>query len=271
MGAPEMQQRPVAGLTLFYEVGQEDAADLVGGACERTVQVTSAGWDLEPPPGTRAYVMTSWRRVMFHSAPWSRRVVLALLYPLWAGRARRIWDSAGGWEIYHKNRPVAAIKPPDLVAQADWSLGDRLFIRGEAIEDKVRHVTCHELTHAMTTHLRLPAWLKEGLAMVAVDRYFGRPTVQQGTLDMLADAPHPTGQGGQQRIAPRDPEAMIYLYARGYWLTRYLDELRPDLLGGLLRQCMSHEELEARIAAAREEPPASFWSKIDRKVVEHYR
>jgi hypothetical protein len=270
MAAPEMQQRPVAGLALFYEIGQEDAADLIGEACERSVQVTSACWDLEPQPGTRVYVMTSWRRVMFHSAPWPRRMVLALFYPLWASRARRIWDYAGGWEIYHKNRPVAAIKPPDLVAQADWSLGDRIYIREEAIEDKVRHVTCHELTHAMTTHLRLPAWLKEGLAMVAVDRYFGRPTVQRETLDLLADRPRPAGQEAQHRLDPRDPEATIRLYARGYWLTRYLDELKPGLLKDLLQRRQTHDALEAQVAAAWEERPEAFWSDIDRRVVEHF-
>jgi hypothetical protein len=262
-----MLQRPVAGLELFYEVGQEDAANLIGGACERTVQVTGSRWDLEPRPGTRVYVMTSWQRVMFHSAPWPRRIVLALTYPLWATRSRRIWEVAGGWEIYHKDRPVAAIKPPDLVVQADWSLGDRIFIREAAIEDKVRHVTCHELTHAMTTHLRLPAWLKEGLAMVAVDRYFERPTILAETLDMLADKPR---TANQRRADPRDPEAMIRLYARGYWLTRYLDEFKPELLKDLLRQPLAHDALEARIAAAWKEPPDAFWTNIDDKVVEHF-
>jgi hypothetical protein len=270
MGAPKMLHRPVAGLTLFYEAGREDAAKLIGGACKRTVEITGSRWGLEPKTGTRVYVMTSWQRVMFHSAPGPRRVVLALTYPLWAARTRRVWEVAGGWEIYHKGRPVAAIKPPDLVAQADWSLGDQLFIREETIEDKVRHVTCHELTHAMTTHLRLPAWLKEGLAMVAVDHYFERPTVLAETLDTLVDQPPPEGQEGQRRIDFRDPEDMIHLYARGYWLTRYLDELKPELLEDLLRQPLAHEALEAQIAAAWEQQPESFWSNIDRKVVNHF-
>jgi hypothetical protein len=265
-----MLQRLVDGLTLFYEAGREDDADLIGGACQRTLQVTDAAWDLAPQPGTRVYVMTSWRRVMFHSAPGSRRILLALTYPLWAARTRRVWEVAGGWEIYHKNRPVAAIKPPDLVAQADWSLGDRIFVRGETMEDKVRHVTCHELTHAMTTHLRLPAWLKEGLAMVAVDRYFGQPTVLPETLDLLANPSQPEAQQGQPRLDPRDPGALIRLYARGYWLTRYLDELQPGLFKDVLRQPLADQALEARIAAAWDEPPAAFWSSIDDRVAEHF-
>jgi hypothetical protein len=149
-------------------------------------------------------------------------------------------------------------------------LGDRIYIREDTLEDKVRHVTCHELTHAMSTHLGLPAWLKEGLAMVAVDRYFGRPTVQPGTLEMLAEPPHPKGQGEQQRPDPRDPEAMLAIYARGYWLTRYLDERKPELLKDLLRQRMAKGALEARIAAAWEAPPEVFWSGIDDRVVAHF-
>ena len=103
--------------------------------------------------------------------------------------------------------------------------------------------------------------------MVAVDRYFERPTVLPETLDMLAGQPQAEGQ---PRIDPRDPEAMIRLYARGYWLTRYLDELQPELLTDLLRQPLTNDALEARIAAAWQEPPETFWADIDRRVVERF-
>ena len=33
--------------------------------------------------------------------------------------------------------------------------------------EKIQHLTCHELVHACTAHLRLPFWLNEGIAVDA--------------------------------------------------------------------------------------------------------
>jgi len=43
---------------------------------------------------------------------------------------------------------------------------------------KVQQIACHELVHAFTSHLRLPVWLHEGLAMVTVDRLLQNQSIQ---------------------------------------------------------------------------------------------
>ena len=55
---------------------------------------------------------------------------------------------------------TTGVKPPRLVQLADRRAGDQIFVKEKDIGEKVQSITCHELAHAFTSHLRLPAWLK---------------------------------------------------------------------------------------------------------------
>jgi len=127
----------------------------------------------------------------------------------------------------------------------------------------VQQITCHELVHAFTSHLRLPVWLHEGLAMLTVDRFLGRPTVQAETIEALAHSPGAASPGRYPRFTTQDPHAIVYLYVRGYWLTRYIEETRPGLLKSLLTRRYRHDELESQIASAFSMGRDEFWRRID--------
>ena len=175
----------VDALTIHYDPAESRSVELVKDACERSLALLSESWGLQPPPGCSVYIMTSWLRFVFQSAPWHRRVLLALFFPLWCCRARSAWKSAGGWVQGYGQVPAVGIKPPRLIADAERRVGDQLFVRDVDVDDEVRQITCHELTHACSNHLRLPTWLHEGLAMVSVDRLRGRPSVKRETLCLL--------------------------------------------------------------------------------------
>jgi len=163
------------------------------------------------------------------------------------------------------------VKPPRLMAEADRSIGTRIFVPEEDIEEKVALTTCHELSHAFVAHLQLPNWLKEGQAMVTVDQFAGKPTVLAETLEALerysAQAPAANGQ----RISVQDPDAAIYLYTRGYWITRFLDDTQPQLLRNLLAERMPHQALENRIADSLGMNLEEFWNSIDQTLVSHFK
>ncbi len=152
----------------------------------------------------------------------------------------------------------------------DSSIGDRIFVPQDDARVKVQGVTCHELVHAFSSHLRLPTWLKEGLAMVTVDRLYGRPTVRPETLEALERSSPVTGMGGREKGAVGDPDGFVYQYVRGYWLTRYLEDTRPGLLEGLLSRRHSHDELEGQVATAYGKGREEFWRQIDREIVSHF-
>lgn len=265
-----MKTRSIAGLTLWYDAEEGEAADLIGGACEKTVRLVGDQWGIEPQEDLRVYVMTSWSRFLFQAAPWSWRVLLAVTLPLWVSRVRRMWVLAGGWEQRFGKRRTLGVKSPRVMELADRSMGDRVFVLERDIEVKVEHVTCHELTHALTTHLNLPVWLKEGVAMVAVDLYAGQPTVLPETLKDLAEKAPQSGATGARRPSLEDREAFLFQYILGYWLTRYLHETHPGLLRDLLSEPHAHDELEGRVADRLGLDRQALWDRIGGVVADHF-
>ena len=106
-----MESSQVAGLTLFFEADEQEAAELIGQSCAQSVDLIQQLWGLGTPKDCRVYVMTSWLHFMFHSAPWRWRPFVAIFFPLWAPRARKLWRYAGGWAQRYGNRRAVGVKP----------------------------------------------------------------------------------------------------------------------------------------------------------------
>jgi len=264
-----MKTRSIRGLTLYFDAQEEEAAELIGDACERSLDLLRELWELELPGECRVYVMTSWLRFLFHSAPWPWRIYLAATLPLRYGRIQRLWNVAGGWAQRYGKRQTIGLKPPRLLHGIDVGLRERLFVHRE-VDEWVQHNACHELVHACTDHLRLPTWLHEGLAMVTVDRFAGKPTVKEDTLEALTrQPPGARPQEGYGGMAV-DPDRLLYLAARGYWITRYLHETRPALLRGLLGQPQPREALESTLAAELGMGREEFGRQIDGIAAAHF-
>lgn len=262
-----METTTLQGLSLFFDAEEREAAELIGQACVRAVPLIHQLWGLETPEDLQVYVLTAFPRSVFISAPWSWRILLGITLPLWYRRQRKMWQYAGGWEQRFGRRQTVGVKPPRLMQEADGSIGARIFVSKRDIQEKVEFTVCHELSHAFAAHLKLPAWLKEGLAMVTVDRYAGRPTVLVETLEALERFSPQASARSYRRISMDDPDGAVYLYTRGYWITRYLWETQPEMLRSLLVKRMPHEPLENRIAASLGMNREEFWSKIDQLVV----
>jgi hypothetical protein len=266
-----MEMMPVSGLTLFFDAEEREAAELIRRACEKSVQLIHEYWGLGTPQDLRVYVLTSaWLRSTFHSAPWGWRILMGLSLPLWYFRTRRLWQVAGGWQQQYGQRRTVGIKTPRLILQSDSGIGDRVYIRVADVDEKVQHITCHELAHAFTSDLKLPVWLHEGLAMVTAERYAVRVTIRRETLDALRRSSHEAGAGSYRGIDLKDPDAVAYQYVRGYWITRYLEETQPGRLKSLLVRRYSHPELESQVAFACGMKREEFWRRIDGIVAAHF-
>jgi hypothetical protein len=261
-----MKYENIAGLRLFYEPQEEEAARLIGKACEKSAQLLQKRWGLALPGDCRVYVMTSWTRFLFHSAPLPWKIYLALTFPLIARRAASIWPYAGGWALSHGRRQVVGVKPPRLIKTGDRSLGEKIFIQDRNVNEIVQTVTCHELTHAFTFHLKLPTWLHEGLATLAMEHYLGRPIVRQETLEYLAHLTPANSRSRREKLRVEDQQLLISQYARGYWLTRYIDETQPELLKELLSRRMDHKVLDGKLTTAFAKEREVFWQDIDNEL-----
>jgi hypothetical protein len=267
-----MQTKIISGLTLFFDHNEQEAAKLIGQACKQSIEIIHTCWSLGTPEDCRVYVMTSWLRFLFHAPPWPYRVLVAATLPLWYLRARKLWALAGGWHQQFGQRRAVGVKPPRLLQVADTRIGTRIFVQEDNLREKVRRNACHELTHAFTSHLALPMWLNEGLAMVTVDRFAGQQTVQPESIQTLAQSSQDTGPGRYRQLRGAEmDDLMTYHCVRGYWLTRYLEDTRPDLLRDLLRQRCSPGALESQVAAAYGMELGEFWKSIDDIIVSYLR
>ena len=190
--------------------------------------------------------------------------------PFLALRMQRLWISAGGWAQRFGRRHTVGIKPPRLLMESDQNLGDQIFLRGWSLEEKVQQITCHELTHACSDDLKLPTWLHEGMAMVTVDAFCEEETIRPETLETLKKYSGAFGTQGRQRLRLRDPQALIYLYCRGYWLTRFIEDTRPGLIRVLLTGRHPAPVLERRIADAYQDEVPDFWDQADAMVAAHF-
>jgi len=245
-----VETRSIDHIKLYYKSGEHQAADLVAQACQQSIKLIRESWGLDLPEDCRVYVMISLKQIVFHAAPWNWRLLLFLSFPFWYPREKRIWGAVGGYAQRFGARQVIFIKPPRLIQAGDRVPGARLFCQEMDVEDKVRQVVAHELTHASTSGLKLPNWLNEGLAMVTVDRIAGKSTVKNESLTLLVKYSKLSVTDIEKEARNRDVEALLYEYARGYWMTRYLEETCPGFLKDLLSRRPSSDEVLAETAAA---------------------
>ncbi|MEN6410640.1 MAG: hypothetical protein ABFD44_13130, partial [Anaerolineaceae bacterium] len=156
--------RTIGGITLMETPDEQETMDLIASACERAVRFAHEMWGLESPDNCRMYVMTSWFKFVFQSAPWYWQMLLGSSMPFWCFRARRTWQYSAAWTLRYGKHVAIGVKPPRLLLQSDRSVGIRIFVEEKDMRVNVQNVTCHELVHACSAHLRLPAWLNEGIA-----------------------------------------------------------------------------------------------------------
>ena len=260
----------VGRLSVACEPEDETTARVIAGACEDALRLAKDIWGLGPPRDCRLYVMTSWRDFVFRSAPWPWKVMLALNYPLWSGRVRRTWPISAGWTQHYGRRIAIGIKPPRLLEISDKSVGVHMYVEEKDPVVKIRHLTCHELTHAASAHLRLPAWLNEGLAAVSVDRFLGKPTIREDLIDLLQRVRPKSAPPSYRSMMRLQGETLAYHAVRGYWIVRYLEQAHPGFVRGLLSQRRSPREIERLVAVVLGLPLDRLWSEIDGVIVGNY-
>ncbi len=262
-----MQSRIIDGISVVFDSSEQETAELICEAVAKTLPLVEESWGLGRPGDCRVYIMTSWWGFLFQSAPWSWRIMLALTLPLWYSRVRRTWPYSAAWTQRFGRRIAIGIKPPRLLELSDKSVGVHMFVEEKDTGTKVRHLTCHELTHACSAHLKLPAWLNEGLAALTVDRYLGKQTIRPDTLELVRGFT-PKGRPPTYRELSRlSGEAIAYHAVRGYWLVRYLEEKRPGLLKRILSSPQVASAIEAQVAVELGLEPDSFWGEIDDRIV----
>lgn len=263
-----MESITASGIPILFPPGEEKTAEWIGQAIERGLPLIQKNWGLASPTDCRIFVMTSGIKFFFQSAPWNWRIFLAISMPFWLSRVQRTWPYSAAWTQRYGRRTAIGIKPPPLLAASDKRIGIRMFVEELDTTVKLQHLTCHELTHACSAHLRLPAWLNEGIAAVTVDRFLGKQTIRTDTLDVIRKFSPKERPPTYRELSRLRGEAIVYHSVRGYWLVRYLEGQRPGLLKRILSTSRKSQTIEDEIAVALGVDPDEFWKVIDGRMVE---
>jgi hypothetical protein len=274
-----MKSKTISGVTLIVDPAEQDTVDLIGSACARAIQLSQDLWGLGAPEDCRIYVMTSWLGFVFQSAPWHWRILLGATVPFWCFRARRTWPYSAAWTQRYGKRVAIGVKPPRLLEQSDRSIGVRMFVEEKDVrmfvEEKdmkvnVQHVTCHELVHACSAHLKLPTWLNEGIATVTTDRFLERPTIREETLEFMRGFLPKGAPPTYRELSRMGGEAIAYHGMRGYWLVRYLEEEHPGFLRRMFSLRRDAKAIEQEMMVELGMEPGRFWSEIDDVMIDHF-
>jgi len=266
-----METKPINGMNIYYDSAEKKAVDQLAQACERSIQTIENTWNLATPRNCRVYLMDSWPRCVFLGAPLGSQILLGLTLPLWYRDFKMRWLHAGGWSQRYGTRQIVGIKAPRLIAETPVAMGESLFVKEEDLEQKFLSIVCHELTHACSAHLDLPNWFNEGLAMVSVDRCLEKQTVLPGTLELLNNKENGSDSEDRLNMKTQSREEIILLYVRGYWLTRYLVDTRPELVTEILSGRIVTQEIDLQIAAALDIPQDKYWQMIDPILVSQFK
>ncbi len=265
-----MQSRTFSGVTVVFDSSDQETAALICEAIEKTLGLIQEGWGLRRPEDCRIYVMTSWWKFFFQSATWPWRILLAVTLPLWGFRARRTWPYSAAWTQRFGKRVAIGIKPAWLLDLSDKSIGIQMFVEEKDPKLKIRHLACHELTHACSANLLLPAWLNEGLAAVTVDRYLGKQTIRTDTLELIQNFTPKTRPATYRELSHLSSEAIAYHAVRGYWIVRLLEENRPGFLKRIFSSSQATPAVENDMAVELGIEPDILWGKIDNMIVAHF-
>jgi hypothetical protein len=232
----------VAGIPIIYAAEHRVTATAIAEAIEKTVSVVSDHWKLSVPKGCEVHVLTDWEEFINQTVPRHLRLLVNLTKPLWRKRAERAFMLAGGWLLPWRGRPSVGVKPPELLIRSKSELGKRLFVAVSDPLEKIRHLACHEFTHACTAHLRLPPWLNEGIAMRTVDHMVEYTTVLEETQNTVQFDLSVLNRKSYRRIKSSDYDSLIQLYATGYWVIRKLEKENPSIIDELLKRRCSFKE-----------------------------
>ncbi|MFC1994220.1 hypothetical protein ACFLVI_03040 [Chloroflexota bacterium] len=265
-----MKLRPTGNVTLSFDPREQDTADQISRACVKATSLIQKIWGLKVPSDCQIYVMTSGLGFVFHSAPWHWRILLGATMPLWYFRVRRTWPYSAAWTQRYGKRVVIGVKPPYLWEQSDKSISIHIFVEENDIEANVQHITCHELVHACSAHLKLPVWLNEGIATATVDRFLESQTIHGKTLALIKRFLPKKAPPTLRELSCMSGETFAYHAVRGYWLVRYLEEKCPGFLNRMFSLRRDSMVIEREMAMELGIEPESFWSEIDEMVVGHF-
>jgi hypothetical protein len=224
------------GIEIHDLENNKAAESLLREACCQAVSFLS-NWNLSLPK-CQVYITKRWQTIFFQASPLLWRVFYKVGLSLLPRRRKlldKLWHRSAGWCQRYGNQCLIAPKPLSLFQ--GMNLEHSPLYQKMSAKEKFCNTLVHELTHAFTAHLKLPLWFNEGFALLGAEQALGYGAVKTETLELLKTPRQTTNYFRLPNLAGED---FFYHYAKGYWLTRYLQEEHEEVLEQLLKKRQSY-------------------------------
>lgn len=198
-----------------------DTESLLSEACCRAVDFLQSTWQFAIPQ-CHVYVTPRWQTIYLEHPPIIWKTAYKLGLSILKNRRERLealWQRSAGWFQRFGKLHFIAIKP--LAYFQTINLQQSPLYKPMNAKQKFSNTLVHELIHTFTAHLKLPLWLNEGVALLAAEQALGYGGLRETTLELLHTPRKTISYFKLPNLAGED---FFYHYAKGYWLTRYLEE-----------------------------------------------
>ncbi|MBZ9750410.1 hypothetical protein K7W42_05995 [Deinococcus sp. HMF7604] len=211
----------------YKTTAQDNYIQVVG----KTLKILKDTWQITPRQDIRVHLADEWWSGIFPHLT-SIEYVWRRIY---RSRDEAIWEKSAACHVPLSRCALILLRSRPAPRISEVSVGSRLF-QPASKEEQEHWRLCHEITHACTSHLHLPFWLNEGLAMLVTDLYAERQTIQVSTRPVSRDEPTPSIDVVQLQNLSEDE--WLAIYAQSYWRTRQLFDEHPQLL----QQALCHSQ-----------------------------
>jgi len=229
-------------IIVHYETAYKSVAVEVLQSFEKAEPILIKKWGPRNSDFIVVYICNSPIDFVFSIATGILRLLWKITYPLWARKLELFYNRAGGVTMHIKSKSYIWLRPPDAYDYVEKTIGKLLFGKIEDRSEKLQFVFVHELTHAHIGNRKLPTWINEGIAMITVDEYFSKCTVLESTLTTLFKDHRNYNLVTYRKMANSRPIDIAFTYTYGYWATRYIEEVYPNILMEALTKNLKKNE-----------------------------
>lgn len=256
-------------ICIFYDRKFREEKNIVKNSYREIIKIIEKRWGVTLTQKIRIYILNSDLRFLFYASPTYYKVLLfTILLPYWLIVQRKKWAKKRGVCSFKTHTPCILIKP--LKYHEDYYKKKFENTKVNNISAKFRRTLSNLFTHVCINDLEIPYWLEEGISLVMMEHYDGEQSLDKTSLTTIQEK---VERGFDvEEINLHDEEDYKYLYTKGYWTVKYLEDEYPGLLKEVINQFQKNE-IEIAIGEELDisnENRNKLWVEIDNIILCYY-
>ena len=254
-------------LNINYYKKYEKEKEIIKNNYEKVVNLIEKLWDIDSKrPTINIYIFISDFKYILCASNWFFIILrFTILLPHWLLRGRKRWKKWRGVSGFQKKEPSILIKPMEhynYYTNKNFFKYTNLYLDNKK-EKIFKSTFCHEIFQVYTHDLKLPAWLKQGLAIITEEYFLDKKMILSKSINLLKE----------KHLDELDEKYSTYILIKGYWTVRYLEEKYPDFLKKTIKKYREEEIVKeiGKKLGLNINNKDELWEQIDDLLYDHYQ